>query len=277
VAKRGGRKRQGPDDSKLSRGASWATIIGLPVAIVALLLGYLALGSSGSSGPKAALNAQLEPVDLIARNGLAPARPALELMVHNSGRAAALLSRVWIEVISVKELPLCFTQGDFPTSERYGVQLPTEADPGTTVVSPIHQEVRAGENDRFRLDVGVSPPNGEDAEPLAGLYLYEIAVSVLHDGEPEALDMGTALLSVPALPSPTLYFLTEGEFAELEESYNGADFYSSQEMWSEVLPCWQSNGRFLAAAASDSESSRPPQLQQLLASALVPSFAEVSN
>lgn len=224
-----------------------------------------------------ALNAQLEPVDLIARNGLAPARPALELMVHNSGRAAALLSRVRIEVISVKELPLCYTQGDFPTSERYGVQLPTEADPGTVVVSPLHQEVRAGENDRFRLDIGVSPPNGEDHEPLAGLFLYEVGVSVLHDGDDEALDMGTALLSVPALPIATLYFLTEGEFAKLEEGYNGAGFYSPQEMWSEVLPCWQSNGRYLSSVASDSASSRSPQLQQLLDSAIVPNFAEVSN
>lgn len=264
-------------DRRLSRRASWATILAVPIGIVALVLAYLALGGAGSTrSDTTSRSPQLESIDLIARNGPAPHRPALELLVHNGGTGRSLISRAQIEVLDVRPLPLCYTQGDLPTSERYGARLPIDASAGDVVEAPLHQQIGADQDDRFRIDLGVIGRGASEAEELPGLYLFEVGISLIHDGDDEPLSVGTALVSLPALPIATLYFLVSGEFEEVNDIYNGADYYSPHTLWNRVMPCWRANGKVLAAS-DQGNAARSPQLAEISRTATVPSFSELGD
>ena len=103
--------------------------------------------------------------------------------------------------------------------------------------------------------------------------MFELAVSLIHDGDGRSLPMGTAILSVPQLPFSAVYYLKEGELADLEDSYDMLDRHTPEEMWSSVMPCWQGNGEALLDAAGSS-AARSPQLEEVLREAIVPSFSE---
>ena len=264
--------QKGKSEGRLSRGANLATIVAVPIALIGLLFAYLALGGSeGSGSERTSEPVQLERIDLLASNGLTPGASALELMVHNPGTESSVVSRARIEVVGVDELPLCYTQGTLDVSESYGLVLSPDAQPGDTVEAALHQQIGPGEDDRFRLHVSL----GEEQEPR-GVHLFELDVSLFHDGLASPLPMGTALLSVPQLPTGLgTYYLEEGQLADLEQSYNGAGFYTPEEMWKSTMPCWQANGELLAAARG-STAVRSQQLEEAMQGAVVPSFAEAS-
>ncbi|HEX2266247.1 MAG TPA: hypothetical protein VHH14_08185 [Solirubrobacterales bacterium] len=197
----------------------------------------------------------------------------MELMVHNAGLDSSVVSRVRIEVLAVHRLPLCFTQGDLPLSEGYDVQLPGDAAQGDVVEVPLHQQIGPLKNDRFRINLGVDDTGGEEGRPFPGIHLFELNIALIHDGLVDPLPMGTVLLSIPQVPMATLYYLREGELADLEDAYNGARYYTTQEMWSEGMPCWQANGKVLADIARNS-AARSPDLEEALREAVVPNFSE---
>lgn len=271
---RRGKLRKRIDDNSLSRGANWAAIIGIPIGILALVLAYFALDGGSEGSPRPAGPApRLERVDLSVSNDLqSGAEPALEFLVHNGGRGGSVISRAQIEILSVTALPLCYSQGDLPESESYGAQLPADADSGEVVEVPLHQQLLGNESDRFAVDLGVIDAEGDPP----GQHLFELSVSLIHDGDSDALPMGTALVSVPGLPIPPLYYLREGELVDMEHDYNGAGFYSSHELWHSVMPCWRANGEGLIEA-TESTATRSPDLDEILRSASVGSYAEVES
>lgn len=256
------------------RRASWATIIGVPIGLTALIFAYLALQGSGDSGAKEVSPLpQLERIDLIAHNGPLPHHASLEVMVHNGGLGRSVVSRAKIEILHVSTLPYCFTQGDLPVTERYGAQLPIDAAPGTAVEVPVHEQLAADRADRFEIALGVVGDNPNVDDELPGLYLFEVDVSLIHDGSRKPLPMGRALVSLPGLPFASVYFLTEGEFEELDSVYNPHDS-PVREAWRGTMSCWRTNAKALARAQGTS-ATYSPQLGEILSSALVPSFSEV--
>lgn len=195
--------------------------------------------------------------------------------MHNAGLDSSVVSRARIEVLAVHRLPLCYTQGDLPLSEGYDVRLPGDAVQGDVVETPLHQQIRPRGNDRFRVNLGVDDKGGE-GRPFPGVHLFELSFALTHDGLAEPLDMGTALLSIPQVPMATLYYLREGELAELEDSYNGAGYYTPRDMWSGAMPCWQANGEALPDIASSS-AARSPEMDEVLREAVVPNFSEAES
>lgn len=257
----------------LTRGASWATIIGVPIGCIAVVLAFLTLDGSGSSGASSMSSPpRLAPIDLIARNGKAPHRPKLEVMVRNEGGGVAVVSRARIRIDHVYPLPLCFTQGDFPLSNEYGAQLPVDADPGDVVEVPLHQQVKAGMPDRFTIALGAVGEGGAD-EALPGNYLFELQVSLMHDADRSPLPLGRALVSVPGLPFAGVYFLEEGEFESLDDVYNPQG-EPALEYWSDPLACWRDNGNSLINALAG-DATRSPQLDEIGKSVSFPTAAEL--
>jgi hypothetical protein len=172
--------------------------------------------------------------------------------------------------VRVHQLPLCFTQGELPISNRYGVLLPEDSEPGSFVEVPIHQQVPGDRADRFVIDLGVAPAYPE-SNRLAGLYLFEVEVSLVHDGAAPPLSMGRALVSLDEPPLTTEYVLQDGDFAQLEQEYGALN--PPRQTWASQLPCWQANARALRRAEG-SEATRSQQLQTIMDAVVIPSFSE---
>jgi hypothetical protein len=270
VGRRKAKKRAGEQEDHLSRGANVATIVGVPLALVALVLAYLALGGGEHShSKKATRSPRLQHVDLIARNGISN-HPGLELLVENRGVGRAVISRAEIKILRVLPIPICFTQGGLGVSEEYGVQLPPDAAPGETIEVPLHQQVAANQADRFRIELGVQEP--EEGQALKGDYLFELAVGIVHDGRNRPLGMGTALISLPRVPLGSEFFLEEGGFQKVIETFSIPG--PLREFWTGPRDCWRNNAR-KATLALKSQATRSPELEEALTSKVAPSFSEL--
>jgi hypothetical protein len=200
-----------------------------------------------------------------------------------------VISRARIEVLRVYQIPLCFTQGSLPVSERYGAELPPDATPGEIVEVPLHQQVDSNGADRFAIDIGVDPERiGEVEGPgvaaalgtesgdgvLPGLYLFEVGVALVHDGSSDPLPMGTALVAAPEMPLSSEYVLEAGEFQQVTETFLVRG--DLRDFWAPELACWQANGRTIERARA-SEATRSADLEDVLATAVVPAWSEVEG
>lgn len=248
-------------------------MIGVPIALAALVLAYLALPDDGEPRSEPETTPELERVDLIVRNDPLPERPALELLVHNGGRGRSVVSRAELEIARIVPLPLCFTQGGLGVSESYGAELPVDAEPGTVVTVPVHQQVAPDAADRFEVALSVVGDDPVTGEGLRGVYLFELDVSLAHDGKAEPLPMGRALVSLPTLPLGTEYVLAEGDFQKITEVFRTPSV-PLREAWAEPMACWRENTKVLMGVRV-SEAARSPQLDEIFRSASLPSFSEV--
>lgn len=287
------KRREEAPDRRLGRWASWATVAAIPIGAVALVLAFLALpdedevepvvvlGAAPLESPRSAepsepeptgvreLPSRLEKVDLIVRNGsFLQGKPRLELMVHNTGGGRAVISRAKIEVLRRYRLPLCFTQGGFSLSGSYDAQIPASAGRGYVVETPLHQQVGPTQPDRFEIAMGVVP---EKHPTFFGLYLFELGVSLVHDGEPRTLPMGRALVSIPEAPDAGGYFLADGEFKELAQVFTPGGYF---DFWDKAKPCWRSNTKILRRALA-SEAARSPQVKAIEATMVTPTRAQL--
>ena len=88
--------------------------------------------------------------------------------------------------------------------------------------------------------------------------------------------MGSALLSVPQLPSGYgAYYLEPGQLAELERAYNVGDTLTPEELWEAPMRCWQANGEALAEVGH-SDAARSQGLEEAIDGSFVPSFDELA-
>jgi len=286
MGRRQRKEKRAAGGERLPRWANWATIVAVPIAIVAAVLAIVApagdspvepqtpatpVSRPAVKPPREAVSSpepppQLERVDLIVRNGPLPRHPKLELIVHNVGRGRAIASRARIEIRRKYLLPLCFTQGGFSLSGEYNAEIPAAADPGYVVETPLHQQVAPGQPDRFEIALGVAPDPSPD---FFGLYMYELRVSLLHDGEARPLPMGDALVSIPGIPDAESYYLTAGGFAKLDAVFNPGE---SPDYWAQAKPCWRSNTRALRRALAGA-ATRSPSLNAVGARMVTPDFS----
>lgn len=268
--RRGGKGKDA--ETRWSRWGSQAAVIGVPIGLAALVLAFLALPEGGQSGSEPEAAPRLERIDLIAHNGPLPDRPALELFVHNGGRARSVISRAQLEILRIDPIRVCFTQSALGVSERYGAELPVDAKAGDLVTVPVHQQIAPDRADRFEIGlsaVGEDPMSGEDTPSI---YLFEVRVSLLHDGKRAPLEMGEALVSIPELPMGSDYLLPAGTFKEVTEMFLTPNL-SLREAWGRPMACWRSNAMAMMQAR-DSEAVRSPQLDELFRSVSLPSLSE---
>jgi hypothetical protein len=252
--------------------AGWATIISIPVGVItAIAIAVFGGGSDISISANSSRNPRLERVDLIVHNSIPSRQPGLELLVRNGGSGRSVISRAQLEIRRVYSLPLCYAQGDLSLSGRYGVELSPASEPGEIIEVPVHQQLGGNGADRFRIDLETRPR--VEGGLVQTLYLFEVAVALVHDGKKDPLRMGTALISLPAVPLSE-FLLEQGQFKKAIDYFSpGLSGRELREEWSQRLACWQANGRE-AARARKSRATRSQDLEEALASAAVPSFAE---
>lgn len=281
-------KREGSSRDRVARGANWATILGAPIGIAALLFAFLALQNddgepvANRTAPKikpgaASDGAQLEPVDLIVHNEpfssqFPQGQSRLEMLIHNAGDGRSVVSRARIEIRRLDPLPICFTQGGLALSESYDAQLPASAEPGDVVEVPLHQQLGPDQADRFTIDLSVLP---DETEEFSGYYLFELQVSLLHDGEPRPLDVGKALVSIPVPPGSEA-FLTKPSAESMDEAFNTQGEPVNQ-FWASEMACWRSNAKLFERALAG-DAARSPQLDAALDDVIrSPSFADLES
>lgn len=271
-------------DERRSRWSEWAQIIGVVVGIAALGVAIYAIvtSSEGDGGEASGQNprqAGLRSVGLSVNNGFAGKRQGIELLLQNAGTGRSVVNQAQIEVKRVDLLPLCFTQGELPLSERYGARLPTDAHPGETVEVPLHQQLAADRADRFELALGLDPNPAElNVEgQLPGVYLFELDVSVTSDGKERPLEIGKALISLPELPSPAgVYLWSPGTARFLATGFGNPDGRSAEELWEEHMPCWRENTVAVRRALAGS-AARSPRMDALGREVLTPSYAAIEK
>ncbi len=261
----------------------WATVIGLPLGAV---LGILALvHAGGSDSPPAPSLAQVEPVDLVVHNGDATeAPPRLEILLHNIGDKRAVLSRANIEIRRVALLRQCFSQGDLPLSTTYAATLPANAAPGHVVQAPLHEQLGGDEAGRFAIGLGVRADPAKSSysirgkQNLAGLYLFEIAISLISDEGGQPLSVGRALVSLPSTPEPLGFYWdrpTVKQLVQYDQAVDRGDevvgsstsFPPWPPAWTKK--CWFANTKILRSMLS-SDAKRSPTLKAVGNSIITP-------
>lgn len=143
--------------------------------------------------------------------------PQIDITVRNPGKETALLTQARITIEDSARLAVCeYNSGDvIPSSKDYAVALPVVPTPRERVVHrPLHQEVKPGAVDRFRLLFRVGDP-GEES------FLYAVRVELVTDGG-RPVEAGRFVLG---LPSP---IIANGRI--LPEGPNPPSAYPSQRL-----------------------------------------------
>ncbi|MGE5280939.1 MAG: hypothetical protein ACM3N0_01205 [Chloroflexota bacterium] len=250
---------------------SWpglATLAALALAAGAWLLPRLA---SDQSLPSSLMpSAHMALVDTVVKDnvGSYPSHSRLEVILHNTGGRLAVVNRAQVTILKVQALPLCFTQGDLPVSNTYGVLLSASAQPGDVVTIPLHQQLRADEADRFGISLGVESGDGKS---LQGVYLFEIEVSLQSDEPEGSLNVGRVLVALPDALIAPVYYLAEGS-AEMLNQYYNADGEPAREAWAGPMPCWRSNAAVLRRILAG-PAIRSHELEEVEESMVNPTFA----
>lgn len=256
---------------RLSRWANWATIVAVPIAVLALVVTLLSAGGNGSATPDpgGASSASLQQVGLAVRNDVSlDEMQGLEVLLHNAGGQRSVVSGARIEILRVDPLPLCFSQGDLQLSGHYDAQLSTDAEPGDVVEVPLHQQLGSDEADRFEIALGLS---GEEESSSSDLYLFELDVSLEHDGAQPPVGLGRALVSLPMLPPPGAYYWARDTGSSLKR-YMISGNASVQETWGPPMSCWLANTETLRRVLAGS-AARSPQMDAIGSDIVTPTFA----
>lgn len=265
----------------------WATIIGVPIGLAAIVLAALALsGGSGGDPPTAPSRAHIKPVDLVVHNGIyEDPPPRLEILLHNTGAERAVVSQANIEIRRVGLLRQCFSQGDLPLSTTYAATLPANAAPRDVVQAPLHEQLGGDEADRFAIKLGVRADPASSSysmggrQSLAGLYLFEIAISMISDEGGHPLGVGRALVSLPSTPASFGFYWDRASLGRLRQ-FSLAEAKSREELGDSIPPwpspytkkCWLSNTRTLRSMLS-SHAKRSPTLEAVGISVITPNMS----
>lgn len=274
------RRRRDPKPPKsesgggLGRAAAWATILGTAIALVALLVSQIGGGDSVSTAGSSP-GPHLQGDGLEVRNDLSSHPQKLEVLLDNAGGKRSVVSGARIEIVSVDLLRPCFSQGDLPAGGRYGLRLPIEAKAGETIEVPLHQQLAADEAERLEISLGLGEQGRERGGMLSGMYLFELNVSLLHDGQPQPLPIDRALVALPGLPNPGEYFWTSDSPHFLDEYIIGSDL-SPREFWAAPMRCWRANTAALERVLSGA-AKRSPQMAALASEIVAPNFAALQK
>ena len=254
----------------LSHLVAWATIVSAVVAVAVAANDFLS-SESEDGAPSSSVSPRLRPAGLNVINSDASQKPTLDVLLHNEGGQRSIISGAKFEVLGVDALPYCFTQGDLPVSGRYGAQLSTDSKEGDAVEVQLHQQLAADAADRFQVSLSL------EGEAKGSLYLFELGVSVLHDGKQDPTPVGRALVSLPQVPFGSVYYLAEdtiGYLRQYTRTYIEYDDGPTGELWAEPLACWLKNAKAIRAGLAG-PAERSPEMAAVGPEIITASLAEL--
>lgn len=127
-----------------------------------------------------------------------PAKPRIELRLHNVGTQRSVLTSARFELKRHVRIAACGVGAGLLESASYDVMLPGEPARDEVVEVPINQQLGPDEADRFSFRLSTPEAYKDD---LGTTVIYEIGISVLHDDAPEPLKAGEVVVAVPATPA----------------------------------------------------------------------------
>ncbi|HET8814799.1 MAG TPA: hypothetical protein VFM51_07575 [Solirubrobacterales bacterium] len=136
---------------------------------------------------------------------LGESMPQLDITLRNTGRLPALVTAARVTVEDSERLGVCdFGGGPVQVSGSYAITLPLlPLLSERAVTRPLHQEVPAGEVDRFRLAFRL-PWNTEEN------YVYALRVELISEDSGQPIDVGRFVLGVPETVNRGGRILPEG-------------------------------------------------------------------
>ncbi len=249
----------------------WVDLAGVLIGAGGLVVAILALGAgSGSSNSE---RAELKVVDTLVHDverGPEDSKPRIEMIVHNTGGKSVVIDGAEVEVRSVYALPRCASQDDLPVTRDYEVHLKANGRPGEVVETRLHQEVGADEADRFALSFSTKPLPSE----LGAVYIFEIQISLKNDGPEENVEVGRAVITLPALPTVGEYYWGRSTVGLLRNWAN-PERLTLHQRWGESMPCWRRNTTALHKVARISGAIRSSEIKQVLSELVQPSYAAI--
>lgn len=239
--------QESSDGGRLIRVAAGFGILASIAAVVTLLLGVTSNSSGDNTLQPQTATYKLPPrepklrnIDVAVLNG-PTGKPRVEVILHNVGTGRSIVTRASFRILHVAELTECFTQGGMSLSNDYDVILPPNPTPGESITIPVHEQLAGDEADRFALSLAESSETaaGQQTYGKAHLYVFQLALSIHHDGDPVPDRLGNVVISVPTIPQLEGYFLTKAMVspagrAQRLESW-GPTFFS------EYASCWREN------------------------------------
>jgi hypothetical protein len=160
-------------------------------------------GNGGESQSPAAQPGRLEVVDLeVARGedaeaiGDPEATQLIDVTLRNASDVISVIKGANLRIRDFALLKICEAGGGLTPSVAYDVMLPPSPSAGELVEVDISQQVPSNSADRFTIRMNVPPSTWGD-----GRRLYRLDVELLHDTATRPLQAGTAIVSVPHLPT----------------------------------------------------------------------------
>jgi hypothetical protein len=145
---------------------------------------------------------RLEVVDLVVDNAssVLDVTPAvIDVRVQNTGSRRVVAKRVTLVIKEVVTVNVCATEGEIPITGTYDVSVPLEPSPGDALEHTLDQQIAADEVDRFLIRL----QNPETAIARS-LSIYVFRVQLETNGQPETIDAGAVVVSLPVLPDNQL-------------------------------------------------------------------------
>lgn len=161
--------------------------------------------------------------------------PAVEFTLLNRAVQRSVTTRVMVTIEESVVVERCGAQGgELTVSGAYDVELPLRPVPGTVLKVPVSQQQAADEADRFALRFTTAP-----RQKPTTIHVYRLRFELLADGNATGLPAGTAVVSVPDVPTGAGgYILDE----RLEKLLNDPDSYPFSD---EEIACVKGNSTVL--------------------------------
>ena len=166
--------------------------------IVPRVTGSIGDDGGGGGGSSTAKAEGLQVVGLDAASG--PDAPSVDVTLRNTGDTVAVVTGA---VLTIRDFGLvgpCVSSAALEPSAAYEVELPLDPAKGDTIAVDLSQHLPADTADRFTLRMNVRDPSLH-----GGPRLYALDIALRHDDAATPLDAGTAVVSVPHLPSMSFF------------------------------------------------------------------------
>lgn len=232
------------------------TIALIPVIVGATLTALFVHISNRqpSSSPKL----ELDSVEVQAANkayassdGTKTLSEKVYFSLRNTGSQLAIIRAVSIRIDYFVRLPICFTQGDLPTTGHYTANLPLNPRLGSVINVPVSQQAPPDSADRFEIKLRIPPDLKES------IYMYRLHLSLLYDNRKLPVDAGDVLVSLPYDPTPQQYV-----WNRTYQAKHGKPMYFMGRQITEISKCMIANSKKVRSLLSLS-GIRSPGLASL--------------
>jgi hypothetical protein len=148
------------------------------------------------NGPAESEEVAMQGSHLLATRQTDKSKARVEIRLENAGARRTYITSAIFTVEKVIEVPSCRNGASIAVSAHYDVLLPGSAGGGEKLEVPVNQQIAPDGVDRFVFRVG-QRSGGSELDTV----IYQLGISVSHDGASEPVEVGQVLLALPGSPT----------------------------------------------------------------------------